>query len=150
MPTHRKILLWAGVIPLVFLTFQLGMRVWLLRAGDEVVGVVSVVSDRCKTKNRANCYLGRATVDPKMQTHRLKTTRIPGGRFYAVGQELPMRVYPAERLFLAQFYDPVSWILGPARTAAILLLLLLAAAMPAARKVLWIVPCAIVPFLLFG
>lgn len=150
MPTHRKVLLWASLIPLAFLVFQVGMRMWLLTAGDEVVGVVTVASDSCKTKNRANCFLGRAVVDPKMDTHKFKTTKIPGGRFYDVGEELPMRIYPAQRLYLAQVYDLTSWILGPARTALIGLLLLLAAAMPAARKVLWIVPCVLVAFLFLG
>lgn len=150
MPTHRKVLLCASLIPLAFLVFQVGMRVWLLKAGDEVVGVVTVANDSCRTKNRANCFLGRAVVDPKMDTHKFKTTKIPGGRFYDVGEELPMRIYPAQRLYLAQVYDVTSWILGPARTALILLLLLLAAAMPAARKVFWIVPCVLVAFLFLG
>ncbi|TDU28768.1 hypothetical protein DFR24_3143 [Panacagrimonas perspica] len=150
MPTHRKVFLWASLIPLAFLVFQVGMRVWLLKAGDEVVGVVTVANDSCRTKNRANCFLGRAVVDPKMDTHKFKTTKIPGGRFYDVGEELPMRIYPAQRLYLAQVYDVTSWILGPARTALILLLLLLAAAMPAARKVFWIVPCVLVAFLFLG
>jgi hypothetical protein len=150
MPTHRKVLLWASLIPLAFLVFQVGMRMWLLTAGDEVVGVVTVASDSCKTKNRANCFLGRAVVDPKMDTHKFKTTKIPGGRFYDVGEELPMRIHPAQRLYLAQVYDLTSWILGPARTALILLLLLVAAAMPAARKALWIAPCVLVAFLFLG
>jgi len=152
MPTHRKVLLLASLIPLVFLVFQVGMRVWLLKAGDEVVGVVTVANDSCKTKNRANCFLGRAVVNPQMDAHKFKTTRIPGGRFYDVGEQLPMRIYPAQRLYLAQVYDPISWILGPARTAlmVLVLLLLLAAAMPSARKVLWIIPCVAVAFLFLG
>jgi hypothetical protein len=150
MPLHRKILLWTCVIPLCFFAWQVGTRLWLLHAGEAVVGEVTVAMDRCKTKNRANCFLGRAVVNPRMDAHKFKTTKIPGGRFYDVGEELPMRVYPAQRLYLAQVYDPLSWLLGPARTALILLLLLLAAAMPAARKALWITPCVFVLFLFMG
>lgn len=149
MPVHRKILLWSTLIPLLLLTYQLGTRLWLLQAGEPVVGVVTVVADSCR-KNRANCYWGRAIVNPRMEGHTFSTTKISGGRFYTVGQELPMRVYPAKRLYLAQVYDPLSWILGPVRTVAALLLLLIAAAMPAARKVLWITPCALLPLLIFG
>ena len=149
MPVHRKVLLWSTVIPLLLLAYQLGMRLWLLQAGEPVVGVVTVVADSCR-KNRANCYWGRAIVNPRMDGHVYSTTKISGGRFYTVGEEIPMRVYPAQRLYLAQTYDRLSWILGPVRTVAALLLLLIAAAMPAARKVLWITPCVLVLFLVFG
>ncbi|MDP3293592.1 MAG: hypothetical protein Q8M37_02495 [Nevskia sp.] len=149
-PAHRVILLWASLIPLAVLAFQLGMRVWLLQAGEPVVGVVTVAQDSCVSRHRANCFLGRAVVDPRMASHRFKTTKISGGRFYNVGEELPMRVYPAQRLYLAQVYTPLDWLLGPVRTAACVLLLLFAALMPAARRALWIPPCVLVLALTLG
>ncbi|MGQ0698170.1 MAG: hypothetical protein ACT4PZ_07995 [Panacagrimonas sp.] len=150
MPTHRLILLWVGAAALVFLAMQIGWRLWLLRAGDPVVGEVTVAKDRCSTHKRANCFLGRAVVNPRMAAHPFKSTKIPGGRFYDEGEELPMRVYPATRLYLAQVYTPLDWLLGPVRTAGIALLLLFAAAMPARRKVMWIVPCVMAVFLTMG
>lgn len=149
-PVHRLILLWACTLPLSILVFQLGMRFWLLQAGEPVVGVVTVAQDSCVTRHRANCFLGRAVVDPRMEAHRFKSTRLPGGRFYRVGEELPMRIYPAQRLYLAQIYDPISWLLGPVRTAACLLLLLFASAMPARRRTLWVLPICLVLFLSLG
>ncbi len=149
-PVHRVILLWACTIPLAVLAFQLGMRVWLLQAGEPVTGVVTVAQDSCVSRHRANCFLGRAVVDPRMASHRFKTTKISGGRFYDVGEELPMRVHPAQRLYLAQVYDPLGWLLGPVRTATCLLLLLFAAAMPARRKTLWLLPVLLVLFLSLG
>lgn len=143
-PVHRVILLWASLIPLAVLAFQLGMRFWLLQAGESVVGVVTVAQDSCVSRHHANCFLGRAVVDPRMAAHRFKTTKISGGRFYDVGEELPMRVHPSQRWYLAQVYDPLSWLLGPVRTAACLSLLLFAALMPAARRALWIPPCVLV------
>ncbi|WP_293389576.1 hypothetical protein [Nevskia sp.] len=147
---HRLILLWTCTLPLAVLAFQLGMRFWLLQAGEPVVGMVTVAQDSCVTRHRANCFLGRAVVDPRMESHRFKSTRLPGGRFYRVGEELPMRVHPAQRLYLAQVYDPLSWLLGPVRTAACLLLLLFAAAMPAGRRALWVLPTCLVLFLSLG
>lgn len=149
-PVHRVILLWASLIPLAVLAFQLGTRVWLLQAGEPVVGVVTVAQDSCVSRHRANCFLGRAVVDPRMEAHRFKTTKISGGRFYDVGEELPMRVYPSRRWYLAQVYDPLGWLLGPVRTAACLSLLLFAALMPAARRALWIPPCVLVLALTLG
>jgi len=149
-PVHRVILRWAAVIPLVFLAFQLGMRFWLLSAGEPVIGVVTVAQDSCISRHRANCFLGRAVVDPQMAGHRMKTTKISGGRYYTVGEELPMRVYPAQRLYLAQVYDPLSWLLGPVRTAACLLLLLFASLMPAQRVALWLLPVLLVLGLFLG
>lgn len=149
-PAHRVILRWAAVIPLAFLAFQLGMRVWLLEAGQPVTGVVTVAQDRCISRHRANCFLGRAVVDPRIDAHRLKTTRISGGRYYTVGEELPMRVHPSTRFYLAQVYDPLSWLLGPVRTAACLLLLLVASAMPAQRVALWLTPVLLVLVLFLG
>lgn len=150
VPVHRVILLWAALIPLLLLAFQLGSRFWLLQAGQPVTGVVTVVQDNCISRHRANCFLGRAVVDPQMEAHRMKTTKIPGGRYYDVGQTLPMRVHPSSRLYLAQVYDPLSWLLGPVRTAACLVLLLLAAAMPAQRLASWLVPVFLVLFLALG
>lgn len=149
-PVHRLILLWTCTLPLTVLAFQLGMRLWLLQAGEPVTGVVTVAQDSCATRHRANCFLGLAVVDPRMASHRFKTTTISGGRFYNVGEELPMRVYPAQRLYLAQVYDPLSWLFGPVRTAACLLLLLVAAAMPAQRMTLWLAPVFLVLFLSLG
>lgn len=151
-PVHRVILLWACLVPLAVLAFQLGMRVWLLQAGEPMVGVVTVAQDSCVSRHRANCFLGRAVVDPRMEAHRFKTTKISGGRFYNVGEELPMRVHPSKRWYLAQVYDPLGWLLGPARTAACLFLLLFAAAMPVRRMTLWVwvLPIFLVLFLSLG
>jgi hypothetical protein len=150
VPVHRVILRWAAVIPLAFLAFQLGMRVWLLDAGQPVTGVVTVAQDSCISRHHANCFLGRAVVDPQMPTHRMKTTKISGGRYYNVGEELPMRVHPSTRFYLAQVYDPLGWLLGPVRTAACLVLLLLASLMPARRVSLWLVPVLLVLGLFLG
>lgn len=150
MPIHRKILLWIVLAVVSFCALQLGWRFWLLSAGDPVVGEITVAADSCRTKHRANCFLGRAIVDPRMDTHKYKVSRIPGGRFYSVGETVEMRVYPAERLYLAAVYTPVNWLLGPVRTAAIALLLLFSALMPARMKVLWIPPIVIAFFLTLG
>lgn len=150
MPIHRKILLWIVLAVVSFCALQLGWRFWLLSAGDPVVGEITVAADSCRTKHRANCFLGRAIVDPRMDTHKYKVSRIPGGRFYSVGETVEMRVYPAERLYLAAVYTPVNWMLGPVRTAAIALLLLFSALMPARMKVLWIPPIVIAFFLTLG
>lgn len=150
MPIHRKILLWIVLAVVAFCALQLGWRFWLLSAGDPVVGEITVAADSCRTKHRANCFLGRAIVDPRMDTHKYKVSRIPGGRFYSVGETVEMRVYPAERLYLAAVYTPVDWLLGPVRTAAIALLLLLSALMPARMKGLWIPPIVIAIFLTLG
>lgn len=151
VPAHRVILRWAALIPLLLLAFQLGTRCWLLQAGQPVTGVVTVAQDSCISRHRANCFLGRAVVDPQMDGHRMKTTKIPGGRYYDVGEALPMRMHPSSRFYLAQVYDPLSWLLGPVRTAACLaLLLLLASAMPAQRVALWLVPVCLVLFLTLG
>ena len=147
MPIHRKILLWIVLAVVSFCALQLGWRFWLLSAGDPVVGEITVAADSCRTKHRANCFLGRAIVDPRMDTHTFTVSRIPGGRFYSVGETVEMRVYPAERLYLAAVYTPVNWLLGPVRTAAIALLLLFSALMPARMKVLWI-PAIVIAILL--
>ncbi|MET0293108.1 MAG: hypothetical protein ABW136_12175 [Steroidobacteraceae bacterium] len=150
LPIHRQLLLWASLIPLTFVLFQTGMRLWLLKAGEPVVGEVTVAQDSCISRHRANCFLGRAVVNPRMEAHRFSTTKISGGRFYTVKEEVPMRVYPAQRLYLAQVYTPLNWLLGPVRSALVFALLLLAAAMPAARKALWIAPLFVVAALTFG
>lgn len=150
MPIHRKILLWIVLAVVSFCALQLGWRFWLLSAGDPVVGEITVAADSCRTKHRANCFLGRAIVDPRMDGHKYKASKIPGGRFYSVGETVEMRVYPAERLYLATVYTPVNWLLGPVRTAAIALLLLFSALMPARMKVLWIPPIVIAIFLTLG
>lgn len=150
MPLHRLILLWASLIPILFCAFQTGMRLWLLKTGEPVVGVVTVAQDSCRSRHRANCFMGRAVVNPRMDSHKLKTTKISGGRWYDEGEELPMRVYPAQRFYLAQVYTPLDWLLGPVRSGGIALLLLLAAAMPARRKALWITPCVLGAFLFLG
>ena len=147
MPIHRKILLWVVLAVVSFCAVQLGWRFWLLSAGDPVVGEIRVAQDSCRTKHRANCFLGRAIVDPRMNTHKLKVSRIPGGRFYAVGETVEMRVYPAERFYLAAVYTPIDWLLGPVRTAVIALLILFSALMPARLKALWIPPIVIAIFL---
>ena len=150
MPVHRKLLLWTVLAAAGFCAVQLGWRVWLLHAGDPVVGEVTIATDSCRARHRANCFLGRAIVNPRMDTHTLKVSKIPGGRFYSVGETVEMRVYPAERLYLAAVYTPIDWLLGPARTAVIALLLLFAALMPARLKALWIPPIALAFFLLMG
>lgn len=150
MPIHRKILLWVVLAVVSFCAVQLGWRFWLMSAGDRVVGEISVAQDSCRTKHRANCFLGRAVVNPRMDTHKFKVSRIPGGRFYSVGETVEMRVYPAERLYLAAVYTPIDWLLGPVRTAVIALLILFSALMPARLKVLWIPPIVIAIFLTLG
>ncbi len=150
MPTHRKILLWAVIAVMSFCALQVGWRFWLLSAGDPIVGEVRVAADSCRTKHRANCFLGRAIVNPRMDTHKFKVSKIPGGRFYSVGETVEMRVYPAERLYLAAVYTPANWLLGPVRTAVVALLLLFSALMPARMKVLWIPPIVIAIFLTMG
>ena len=150
MPIHRKILLWVVLAVVSFCALQLGWRFWLLNAGDPVVGEVRVAQDSCRTKNRANCFLGRAIVNPRMDTHKLKVSKIPGGRFYSVGETVEMRVYPAERLYLAAVYTPINWLLGPVRTAVIAMLILFSALMPARLKLLWIPPIVIAIFLTMG
>ena len=150
MPIHRKILLWIALAVVSFCALQVGWRFWLLSAGDPVVGEVRVATDSCRTKHRANCFLGRAIVNPRMDTHKLKVSKIPGGRFYSVGETVEMRVYPAERLYLAAVYTPINWLLGPVRTAVIALLILFSALMPARLKVLWIPPIVFAIFLTMG
>ena len=150
MPIHRKILLWIVLAVVSFCALQLGWRFWLLSAGDPVVGEITVAADSCRTKNRANCFLGRAIVNPRMDTHKLKVSKIPGGRFYSVGETVEMRVYPAERLYLAAVYTPINWLLGPVRTAVIAILILFSALMPARLKLLWIPPIVIAIFLTMG
>ena len=149
-PVHRVILLWLTLAAALFCALQVGWRVWLLQAGTPVTGEVTVAADSCRSRHRANCFLGRAVVNPRMDTHRFKSSKVPGGRFYDVGEELPMRVYPHQRLYLAAVYTPVNWLLGPVRTALVTLLLLFAALMPARRKALWIVPLVVVVFLTMG
>ena len=149
-PVHRVILLWVALAAATFCALQVGWRVWLLDAGEPVIGEVTVAADSCRTRHRANCFLGRAVVNPRMQAHRFKTSKIPGGRFYDVGEELPMRVHPHTRMYLAAVYTPVNWLLGPGRSAAVALLLLFAALMPARRKALWIVPVLAAMFLVLG
>ena len=150
MPIHRKILLWVALAVVSFCAMQVGWRFWLLSAGDPVVGEIRVATDSCRTKNRANCFLGRAIVNPRMHTHKLTVSKIPGGRFYSVGETVEMRVYPAERLYLAAVYTPIDWLLGPVRTAVIALLILFSALMPARLKLLWIPPIVIAIFLTMG
>lgn len=138
-PVHRVILLWGFAAFLGFSALQTGYRLWLLKAGDAVVGEVTVAQDSCMSRKRANCFLGRAVVNPRMANHKFKASKIPGGRFYDEGEELPMRVYPSERLlYLAAVYTPLNWLLGPVRFAVIGLLLLFAAMMPAARWGWWL------------
>lgn len=136
---------------MAFAALQTGYRLWLLKAGDAVIGEVTVAQDSCMSRKRANCFLGRAVVNPRMEAHKFKATKIPGGRFYDEGEELPMRVYPSERLlYLAAVYTPLNWLLGPVRFAAIALLLLFAAAMPQQRKAWWIVPSVVALLLTMG
>jgi hypothetical protein len=149
-PVHRVILLWLMLAALAFCAIQTGWRLWLLKAGEPVIGEVTVAADSCRTRNRANCFLGRAIVNPRMDAHKLKVSRIPGGRFYTVGQTVEMRVHPHDRLYLAAVYTPVNWLLGPIRTLAIALLMLFSALMPARRPALWLTPLVAVLFLFFG
>lgn len=140
-PVHRLILLWCCAGVMAFAALQTGYRLWLLQVGEAVVGEVSTANDSCTGRKRANCFLGRAVVNPRMANHKFKTTKIPGGRFYDEGEELPMRVYPSEqRLYLAAVYTPLNWLLGPVRFAAMALLLLFAACMPGQRVLLWLLP----------
>lgn len=150
MPPHRLALLLLTACALSFAAIQTGWRLWLSSAGEPVVGIVDVATDSCRSRHRANCYLGRAIVNPKMDRHRFKTTKISGGRFYTVGEEVPMRVHPNERMYFAAVYTPMNWLLGPIRSGAVALLWLFAALMPAHRKALWIVPCVLSLFLIFG
>ena len=147
---HRVILPWLAFAALVFCTLQTGWRLWLLEAGMPVVGEITVASDSCRTRHRANCFLGRAIVNPRMDAHAFSTTKVPGGRFYSVGETVEMRVHPSRRFYLAAVYTPVNWLLGPFRTLAIALLLLCAAPMPARRPVLWLTPVVIALFLMLG
>ncbi len=150
MPTHRKILLWLVFIATTYCALQVTWRVWLLNAGDAVVGEVRVATDSCQSRHRANCFLGRAVVNPRMDSHIFKVTKIPGGRFYSVGEEVPMRVYASKNFYLAAVYTPIDWLLGPIRTLAVALLWLFAAITPARLKVLWIPPIVITIFLIMG
>jgi hypothetical protein len=149
-PVHRVILLWLVLAALAFCAIQTGWRFWLMSAGTPVVGEVTVAADSCRARNRANCFLGRAIVNPRMDAHKFKVSKIPGGRFYQVGETVQMHVHPSERLYLAAVYTPVNWLLGPIRTFAIALLLLFAALMPARRPALWLTPVVIVLFLTLG
>ncbi|MDO9452797.1 MAG: hypothetical protein Q7J29_08040 [Stagnimonas sp.] len=150
-PVHRVILLWCCAGFMSYAALQTGYRFWLLQVGDAVVGEVSVAQDSCMSRKRANCFLGRAVVNPRMANHRFKTTKIPGGRFYDEGEELPMRVYPSEqRLYLAAVYTPLNWLLGPVRFTVVALLLLFGALMPAPRIALWVVPCVLAVGLTLG
>jgi hypothetical protein len=149
-PAHRTVLLWLALAALAFAAIQTGWRLWLLDAGTPVVGEVIVAADSCRTRHRANCFLGRAIVNPRMDAHKFSTSKIPGGRFYTVGETVEMRVYPSQRLYLAAVYTPANWLLGPIRTLAIALLLVFAAFMPARRPALWLTPVVIVLFLSFG
>lgn len=142
MPLHRKILLWIVLAVVPFCALQVGWRLWLLSAGDSVVGEVTVAADSCRTRHRANCFLGRAIVNPRMDTHKLKVSKIPGGRFYSIGETVEMRVYPAERLYLAAVYTPINWLLGPVRTCD--------RVAAAVLKALWIPPIVIAIFLTMG
>jgi hypothetical protein len=149
-PVHRVILLWLVFAALAFCALQTSWRLWLMNAGTPVVGEVTVAADSCRTRHRANCFLGRAIVNPRMDAHKLKVSKIPGGRFYRVGETVQMHVHPSERLYLAAVYTPVNWLLGPIRTFAIALLLLFAALMPARRPALWLTPVVTVLFLTLG
>jgi hypothetical protein len=149
-PPHRQALLWMTVAALVFAAIQLGWRVWLIHAGEPAVGVVVVATDTCVHRHRGNCFLGRALVDPQIPGHRGKRTKIRGGRFHTVGERVPMRVYPHDRMYIAVVDTPLDWLLGPLRSLAVALIWLFAALMPAHRMALWIVPCVVSLFLLFG
>jgi hypothetical protein len=150
MPTHRKILLWLVLIATAFCALQVAWRVWLLNTGDAVVGEVRVATDSCQSRHRANCFLGRAVVNPRMDSHIFKVTKIPGGRFYSVGEEIPMRVYPNKTFYLAAVYTSMDWLLGPVRSSTVALLWLFSALMPARLKVFWIPPIIITLFLIMG
>lgn len=150
-PVHRVILLWCCAAFLTLAALQTGYRLWLLQAGLAVVGEVTVAQDSCISRHRANCFLGRAVVNPRMPNHPFKTTKIPGGRFYDEGETVAMRVYPSEqRLYLAAVYTPINWLLGPVRFAGVALLLLFAASMPGQRVALWLVPTLIALGLTLG
>lgn len=150
MPIHRKILLWLVLVATTFCALQVAWRLWLLNAGDAVVGEVRVATDSCQSRHRANCFLGRAVVNPRMDSHIFKVTKIPGGHFYSVGEEVPMRVYASKNFYLAAVYTPIDWLLGPLRTMSVGLLWLFAALMPARLKALWIPPIVITIFLIMG
>lgn len=110
---HRVILLWCCAAFLALAALQTSYRLWLLQVGEAVVGEVTVAQDSCITRHRANCFLGRAVVNPRMANHKFKSTKISGGRFYDEGEELPMRVYPSEkRLYLAAVYTPAQLAAG--------------------------------------
>lgn len=150
-PVHRVILLWCSAAFFGLAALQTGYRLWLWQAGEAVVGEVTVAQDSCITRHRANCFLGRAVVNPRMANHLFKTTKIPGGRFYDEGETVPMRVYPSAKwLYLAAVYTPINWLLGPLRFAGVALLLLLAAGMPGQRVALWLVPTLIALALTLG
>ncbi len=150
VPIHRKILLWLVLIATIFCALQVAWRVWLLNAGDVVVGEVRVATDSCQSRHRANCFLGRAVVNPRMESHIFKVAKISGGRFYSVGEEVPMRVHASKNFFLAAVYTPIDWLLGPIRTMSVGLLWLFAALVPARLKALWIPPIVITIFLIMG
>jgi hypothetical protein len=150
MPPHRKVLLWMTIAALMYAALQVGWRVWLLKAGEPAVGEVTVAADSCSGRHRANCYLGRAVVNPRIEGHAYRVTKLSGGRFYSVGETVEMRVYPHKRMYLAAVYTPIDWLLGPIRTGAVALLWLFAAAMPARRRTLWIAPMVLSLFLVFG
>lgn len=150
MPIHRRILLWLVLVATAFFAIQMTWRVWLLNAGDAVIGEVRVATDSCQSRHRANCFLGRAVVNPRMDAHIFKVTKIPGGQFYSVGEEIPMRIYPDKNFYLAAVYTPIDWLLGPIRTMTVALLWLFAALMPARHKALWITPIVITIFLIMG
>ena len=150
MPPHRIVLLWMTAAALLLAAAQTGWRLWLRATGEPTVGIVDIATDSCRSRHRANCYLGRAIVDPQMQTHRYRNSKIRGGRFYTVGERVPMYVSPGEHLYLAMVDTPIDWLLGPVRSSVVALLWLFAALMPARRKALWIAPCVVSLFLLFG
>lgn len=150
MPPHRRVLLWMTACALLFAAIQAGWRGWLLYAGEPAVGIVDVVSEHCKKRQKGACFYGRAVVDPQIEGHRGKNTKIRGGRFYTVGERVPMRVYPSERMYFAAVYTPLDWLLGPVRSAAVAALWLLAALVPARRKALWIALCVLSLLLIFG
>lgn len=150
MPPHRQVLLWMTACALLFAATQLAWRVWLLQAGEPAVGIVDVVSEHCKKRQKGACFYGRAVVDPQIEGHRGQNSKIRGGRFYRVGERVPMRIHPSERMYFAAVYTPLDWLLGPVRSAAVALIWLFAALMPARRKALWIVPCVLSLSLIFG
>lgn len=150
MPPHRRVLLWMTACALLFSAIQTGWRTWLLYAGEPAVGIVDVVSEHCKKRQKGACFYGRAVVDPQIEGHRGQNSKIRGGRFYRVGERVPMRIHPNERMYFAAVYTPLDWLLGPVRSAAVALIWLFAALMPARRKALWIVPCVLSLSLIFG